>query len=128
MGILKILIVPKNNDLNILVDDKFCKKILNIIENRKFIQNKLLLSELSDIGYCGMVLFYNNSVRISVNGEHVIYNNENVIEVLFDSKKRINNILLKKAQTKYYKELSYYFKAKKYNRKIDKVKYLNFIY
>lgn len=108
---LKIIIKPSKSELTVRVEDKFFFDVCKILDKLKTSQKQFDVN-IPEIGYCGMFLTYKKSKFIYVNNEMIIFKNDNITEIFFDQKKKINNLLLRTAAKKYNKELSYFFEVK----------------
>jgi hypothetical protein len=105
---LIIILMPYNKKLSLKVSEAFYNKIVCIAEKIKS-DKRLFVSDIPEIGYCGMILIKNNTNKIYVNNETVIIFRDGIIETLYDRKKRISNLLIKKALPKHFEELKYFF-------------------
>lgn len=105
---LIIILMPYNKKLSLKISEAFYNKILGIADKIKS-DKELMVSDIPEIGYCGMILINNDSNKIYVNNKSIILIRDNIIETLFDRKQRINNLLIKKALPEHFEELKYFF-------------------
>lgn len=100
--------MPYNKKLSLRVSEAFYNKIICLAEKIKS-NKRLFHSDIPEIGYCGMILINDDSNKIYVNNETVIIIKDSVIETLYDRKKKISNLLIKKALPEHFEDLKYFF-------------------
>ena len=111
---LNLLIKPGKKTRVINVDDKLYFKACGILKSARP-GNFDLCNTIPEIGYCGMMLVHNTTQKIIVKDEIIVMINDNLIELYFDRKKRLSDLLLKKAMKNYGKELNYFREVNNHN-------------
>jgi hypothetical protein len=115
MATLNILTFPCDNNLIVTVGDKFCERVIKIIEGIQNKQNNILEYEEPEIGFYGFHLYYENSFQLFVNKKIIIYTKDNLTEIFYDLKNKIYNMLMQVAVKKKFKEVVFYLEVQRYS-------------
>jgi hypothetical protein len=119
---IKVLIFPYYKEIIIPVKKDISTRIKTVLSKLK--QDwKIDIIDIPDVGYQGMILYFDNSDRIFVSEQNILYKSSNSVQSLYDPKKKVYNLLLKLTSKQYYKELNYFLKVKKYNLEITNKKF-----
>ncbi|HEY5122381.1 MAG TPA: hypothetical protein VIK14_01455 [Ignavibacteria bacterium] len=120
MAKLKVLIFPYYKEIIIPIEKDICKKVIFIINKLKP-KREFDLVDIPEVGYQGMELYFENLNKIFVYEENIMYTYDNLIQLLHDPKKKVNNLLLNIASKEYCKELKYFFEVREYNKKQNNI-------
>lgn len=100
-----------SNKCAVDIDRKFCEKLFSIANNLE--QMNHTSTEEIDERFNGIKLALDETKNVFISGEKIILQNDNVFEIKYDPKNKLENMMLRrKEMDKLENEIKYYFAAR----------------